>query len=63
VKYDYNYIKGCDEVPELRRGRAGYLAFDNCARLHQALGYQTPAAVHATPVHRDLTQSLLAIEE
>jgi transposase InsO family protein len=41
------YIQGYDEVPELRRGLARYFAFFNHWRLHQALGYRTPAAVYA----------------
>jgi hypothetical protein len=33
-------------VPELRRGLSRYFGFYNLARLHQALGYRTPAAVY-----------------
>ena len=54
VKYEDIYIQGYEEVPELRRGLARYFAFYNHARLHQALGYRTPAAVYATPLPRDL---------
>ena len=60
VKYEDIYIQGYDEVPELRRGLAQYFAFYNHARLHQALGYRTPADVYETPVPRDLTLSLRA---
>jgi putative transposase len=58
VKYEDIYIRGYEEAPELRRGLARYFAFYNHARLHQALGYRTPAAVYETPVHRDLRLSL-----
>ena len=37
-------------------------AFSNHARLHQALGYRTPAAVYAMPVPCDLRLSLPASE-
>jgi putative transposase len=50
VKYEDIYIRGYEEVPELRRGLARYFASYNHARLHQALGYRTPAAIHEAPV-------------
>ena len=62
VKYEDIYIRGYEEVPELRRGLARYFAFYNHARLHQALGYRTPAAVYAMPVPGDLRLSLPASE-
>ena len=62
VKYEDIYIQGYEEVPELRRGLARYFAFYNHARLHQALGYRTPAAVYAMPVPCDLRLSLPASE-
>jgi len=38
------------ETPrEARAGLASYLSFYNQERPHQALGYLTPAAVHAQP--------------
>ena len=43
-EYEDNYIQGYDEAPESRRGPAPYFAISNHARLHQALGYRTPAA-------------------
>jgi Integrase core domain len=44
--------QGYEEVPALRCGLARYFAFYNHARLHQSLGYRTPAAVYATPLRR-----------
>jgi putative transposase len=48
VKYEDVYIREYGEVPELRRGLGRYFGFYNRARLHQALGYRTPAAVYET---------------
>jgi putative transposase len=62
VKYEDVYIQGYEEVPELRRGLGRYFAFYNHARLHQALGYRTPAAVYATPVPCDRRLFLPASE-
>ena len=60
MKYEDIYIQGYEEVPELRRGLARYFAFYNHARLHQALGYRTPATVYAMPMPRDRRLSLRA---
>jgi putative transposase len=46
VKYENIYLRGYEAVPELHRGLARYFAFDNGERLHQSLGYRTPAAVY-----------------
>jgi putative transposase len=46
VKYEDIYIRGYESVPELHRGLARYFAFYNDERLHQSLGYRTPAAVY-----------------
>jgi putative transposase len=46
VKYEDIYIRGYETVPELPRGLARYFAFYNDERLHQSLGYRTPAAVY-----------------
>ncbi len=46
VKYEDIYIRGYDTVPALHRGLAKYFAFYNEERLHQSLGYRTPAAVY-----------------
>jgi putative transposase len=62
VKYEDIYIQGYEKVPELCRGLARYFAFYNHARLHQALGYWTPAAVYAMPAPYDLLLSLSARE-
>jgi putative transposase len=62
VKYEDIYIQSYEEVPELRRGLGRYFVFYNHARLHQALGYRTPAAVYAMPVPGDLSLFLPARE-
>src|SRR4051794_10472226 len=62
VMYEDIYNRGYEEVPELRRGLARYFALYNHARLHQALGYRTPAAVYAMRVPCDLRLSLPASE-
>jgi putative transposase len=46
VKYEGIYIRGYETVMELQRGLARYFAFYNEERLHQSLGYRTPAAVY-----------------
>jgi putative transposase len=46
VKYEEVYLKDYETPPEARRGLAQYFAFYNDQRLHQALAYQTPAAVY-----------------
>ena len=46
VKYEEVYLKDYATVPEARRGLASYFGFYNQERLHQALGYRTPAAVY-----------------
>ena len=46
VKYEDIYIRGYESVPELRSGLARYFTFYNEERLHQSLGYRTPAAVY-----------------
>jgi putative transposase len=46
VKYEDIYIRGYETVPELHRGLGPYFGFYNNERLHQSLGYRTPAAVY-----------------
>lgn len=46
VKYEEVYLKDYQSVPEAINGLKQYFAFYNQERLHQALEYQTPAAVH-----------------
>ena len=46
VKYEDIYIRGYESVPELYQGLGQYFTFYNQERLHQSLGYQTPAAVY-----------------
>ena len=46
VKYEEVYIKDYQSVPEAISSLKQYFAFYNQERLHQALDYQTPAAVH-----------------
>jgi putative transposase len=47
VKYEDVYLRGYGTVPDLDRGLAAYFRFYNHERLHQSLGYRTPAEVHA----------------
>jgi len=46
VKYEYIYIRGYESVPELHDGLVRYFGFYNGERLHQSLGYRTPAEVY-----------------
>jgi putative transposase len=46
VKYEDVYLKGYETVPELAEGLGRYFGFYNEERLHQALGYRTPAEVY-----------------
>jgi transposase InsO family protein len=46
VKYEEVYLKDYQSVPEAISSLKRYFAFYNQQRLHQALDYQTPAAVH-----------------
>ena len=46
VQYEDIYIRGYEAVPELHRGLGRYFRFYNEERLHQSLGYRTPAAVY-----------------
>ena len=46
VKYEEVYLKDYTGFPDAARNLAGYFRFYNGERLHQALGYRTPAAVY-----------------
>jgi putative transposase len=46
VKYEDVFLRGYESVPDLERGLRAYFAFYNEARLHQSLGYKTPAEVY-----------------
>jgi putative transposase len=46
VKYEDVYLRRYEGVPALRAGLLRFFAFYNEERLHQALDYQTPAAVY-----------------
>jgi putative transposase len=46
VKYEDVYLRGYEVVPALEEGLGRYFPFYNEERPHQALDYQTPAAVY-----------------
>ena len=46
VKYEDIYIRGYETVAGLLQGLLQYFAFYNQERLHQSLGYETPAEVY-----------------
>lgn len=46
VKYEEVYLKDYRNVREARHGLKGYFEFYNSERLHQSLGYKTPASVY-----------------
>jgi putative transposase len=46
VKYEEVYPKDYQTVDEARQNLAGYFHFYNYERLHQSLGYKTPAEVY-----------------
>lgn len=46
VKYEEVYLKDYTNVREARQGLGEYFTFYNHKRLHQALGYQTPASLY-----------------
>ncbi len=46
IKYEHLYLMDSTTVPELEHGLRDYLRLYNDERLHQSLGYRTPAAVY-----------------
>ena len=46
VKYEEVYVRDYESVQDARQGLGRYFVFYNEERLHQALGYRTPAAVY-----------------
>lgn len=46
LKYEEVYLKDYASVTEARTGIEGYIRFYNRERLHQSLGYRTPAALY-----------------
>ena len=46
VKYEEVYLREYSTVLEAQQGLGCYFGFYNDERLHQALGYRTPAAVY-----------------
>lgn len=46
VKYEDIYLKVYEDVPALAGGLTTYFGYYNDERLHQSLGYKTPAEVH-----------------
>lgn len=46
VKYEEVYLKHYESVAEAKEGLGAYFQFYNNRRLHQALGYKTPAEVY-----------------
>jgi putative transposase len=46
VKYEEVYLREYNTVREAQQGLRCYFGFYNDERLHQALGYRTPAAVY-----------------
>jgi len=49
VKYENVYLMDYATVPDLIAGLTVYFQFYNYARLHQSLGYRTPASVYGAP--------------
>jgi putative transposase len=67
VKYEEVYLHAYASPREARQGLSRYLEFYNHERPHQALSYQTPAAVYfgttALPLLEDSPHSVSALEK
>ncbi len=50
VKYEEVYLKGYSSVPEARAGLTSYLKHYNEIRIHEGLGYKTPAEVYSNGI-------------
>jgi putative transposase len=46
LKYEEVYLKDYESVTEARTGIERYFRFYNQERIHQSLGYRTPAAIY-----------------
>ena len=55
VKYEEVYIKDYQSVRDAVINLRAYFTFYNQERLHQALNYQTPAAVYTKPTYNILS--------
>lgn len=51
VKYEEVYLKDYRNGRDAFKGLKDYFGFYNYERLHQSLGYQTPAYVHGDDDH------------
>jgi putative transposase len=58
VKYEEVYLKDYRHAPEAIGGLSDYFGFYNDERLHQSLGYQTPAAVFRQGLNRAANPTL-----
>jgi len=54
VKYEEVYLHEYDSPRAARKGLSGYFEFYNQERLHQSLGYRTPAEVYFDPTLQKL---------
>ena len=52
VKYEEVYLKDYQTVQEAKESISNYLTFYNQERIHQSLGYKTPAKVYWGEVKR-----------